>query len=212
MGLTKRKDGWYVEFPVIDDRKVMTLARGTPGSKVKRWKTGTNNKTMAKQQEAIIKTDLMKGVIKSDQVQNAITFKKLSEKYLSAHEVKKQATYEWKISTIQKKLVPFFGNKIVTSITLPMIESFRELRRQDPGYLGSNLKPATINRNLALLKNIFSFAVRQGWIEKNPSPVSNLIKKIMCGIGSLNQTSLIVFNTIQPLIYKLSTFWPIKQA
>ena len=31
MGLTKRKDGWYVEFPVLDDGKVLTLARGTPG-------------------------------------------------------------------------------------------------------------------------------------------------------------------------------------
>ncbi len=168
MGLTKRKDGWYVEFPVLDDGKVLTLARGTPGSKVKRWKTGTNNRTVAKQQEAMIKTDLMKGMIKSDQVQGAITFKKLSEQYLSTHVVKNQATYKWKISTIQKKLVPFLGNKIVSSITLSMIENFRELRRQDHGYLGTNLKPATINRNLALLKNIFNFAVRQGWIEKNP--------------------------------------------
>jgi len=168
MGLTKKKDGLYVEFPVLDDGKVLTLARGTPGSKVKRWKTGTNNRTVAKQQEAMIKTDLMKGVIKSDQVQGAITFKKLSEQYLSTHVVKNQATYKWKISTIQKKLVPFLGNKIVSSITLPMIENFRELRRRDHGYLGTNLKPATINRNLALLKNIFSFAIRRAWIEKNP--------------------------------------------
>ncbi len=48
MGLTKRKDGWYVEFPVLDDGKVLTLARGTPGSKIKRWKVGANNKTVAK--------------------------------------------------------------------------------------------------------------------------------------------------------------------
>ena len=58
MGLTKRKDGWYVEFPVVDDGKVLQLASGTPGAKMKRWKTGSDNKTMAKQQEAMIKTDL----------------------------------------------------------------------------------------------------------------------------------------------------------
>ena len=107
MGLTKRKDGYYVEFPILDDGKVLTLARGTPGSKVKRWKTGTNNKTMANDQETMIKNDLMKGVIKSEQVQNAMTFKQLSEQYLSTHEVKSQATYEWKISTIQKNLSHF---------------------------------------------------------------------------------------------------------
>jgi hypothetical protein len=30
MGLTKRKDSWYVEFPVIDDGKALQLARGYP--------------------------------------------------------------------------------------------------------------------------------------------------------------------------------------
>ena len=64
MGLTKRKDGWYVEFPVVDDGKVFQLARGIPCSKLKRWKTLTTNKTVAKQQEAMIKTDLMMGRMK----------------------------------------------------------------------------------------------------------------------------------------------------
>lgn len=54
MGLTKRKDGWYVEFPVIDDGKVLALARGRPDAKLKRWKTNTTNRTMGKQQEALI--------------------------------------------------------------------------------------------------------------------------------------------------------------
>ncbi len=67
MGLTKRKDGYYVEFPVMDDGKALTLARGTPGAKIKRWKVGSNNRTQAKQQEAMIKTDLMKGLMKSNQ-------------------------------------------------------------------------------------------------------------------------------------------------
>ncbi|MDH5698699.1 MAG: hypothetical protein OEZ41_01905 [Nitrospirota bacterium] len=50
-----------MEFSDVDDGKVLQLARGAPGAKVKRWKTGTANKTLAKQQEAMIKTDLMKG-------------------------------------------------------------------------------------------------------------------------------------------------------
>ena len=66
MGLTKRKEGYYVEFPVLDDGKTLTLARGHPGAKLKRWKVGNLNRTMAKQQETLIKTELMKGLIKSD--------------------------------------------------------------------------------------------------------------------------------------------------
>ena len=48
MGLTKRKDGWYVEFRVVDDGKVLQLARGTPGAKWKRWKVGATSKEVAK--------------------------------------------------------------------------------------------------------------------------------------------------------------------
>ena len=92
MGLTKRKDGWYVEFPVIDDGKVLTLARGTPGSKLKRWKTLTPNKTMAKQQEAMIKTGLMKGEMKSAKCQNLFSFKELAKFYLSHPTVQRQRT------------------------------------------------------------------------------------------------------------------------
>jgi len=69
MGLTKRKDRWYVEFPVLDDGKTLTLAGGTPGAKIKRWKTGMPNRAIAKQQEALFKTDLMTGLVKSERVQ-----------------------------------------------------------------------------------------------------------------------------------------------
>jgi hypothetical protein len=93
MGLTKRKDGWYVEFPVIDDGKVLTLARGTPGSNLKRWKTLTPNKTMATQQEAMIKTDLMKGRVKSERESSYMTFQSLARIYHSTQTVQKHKTY-----------------------------------------------------------------------------------------------------------------------
>ncbi len=65
MGLTKRKDSYYVEFRVLDDGKTLRLATNVAGARLKRWKVGSLNKTTAKQQEAIIKTDLMKGIVQS---------------------------------------------------------------------------------------------------------------------------------------------------
>lgn len=58
MGLTRRKDSYYVEFRVLDNGKVLTLASGIQGVKLKRWKVGCTNKTTVKQHEAIIKTKL----------------------------------------------------------------------------------------------------------------------------------------------------------
>jgi integrase len=43
-----------------------------------------------------------------------------------------------------------------------MIEQYREERRTD------GLTVATLNRHVALLKHVFSFAVQEDWLEKNP--------------------------------------------
>ena len=126
MGLTKRKDSWYVEFPVIDDGNVLQLARGRPGAKLKRWKTLTTNKTLAKQQEAIIKTDLMKGNMKSERDVGHMTFRALAKMYLESPIVPKQGTYKWKKEIIEHRLVPKFGKKLLDQITPLMIERYRE--------------------------------------------------------------------------------------
>jgi len=52
MGLTKRKDGYYVEFRVLDDGKTLSLASGIHGARLMRWKVGCANKTIALQQAA----------------------------------------------------------------------------------------------------------------------------------------------------------------
>jgi integrase len=49
-----------------------------------------------------------------------------------------------------------------------MIEEYRANRRMENGLLGTTFKIATINRDLALLKHLFNFAIRDGCLEKNP--------------------------------------------
>src|SRR2546427_1429752 len=125
MGLTRRKDGYYVEFRVLDDGKTLTLARGVVGAKLKRWKTGTLNKTVAKQQEALIKTDLMKGIVKSGQVQGPLTFKALTDAYLDLSRVKQQANYERKKIWVERRFLPAFGSgRLITAITPEDIEVY----------------------------------------------------------------------------------------
>ena len=87
MGLTKRKDSYYVEFRVIDDGEKLALARGR-GGKLKRWKVGSMNRTLAKQQETIIKTDLLRGMAKPKPITDSMTFQKWAEEYLSLEEIK----------------------------------------------------------------------------------------------------------------------------
>ena len=161
-------DSYYVEFHVVDDGKHLSLARGLAGAKLKRWKVSSTNRTIAKQQEALIKTELMKGLIKSEHLQGPLLFKTLAEAYLTAPEIQRQALYDWKVRMVRGRLLPLFGDKIITTITAGMIEEYRAKRRIEPGRHGTAVKIATINRDLALLKHMFSYALREGWLERNP--------------------------------------------
>ncbi len=169
MGLTKRNGKFYVEFRSVDDDGVLTLPpRGTKGAKIKRWCTGTNNKTETRRQEAKIKTDLMMGKIQSGPVHGPVTFNALEEAYLDFPAIKRQSSYKWKVSIVRGRFISLFGKKLLTAISSTLIDKFREERRKDQGYGGTTLKVATINRSLALLKHMFSYAIREEWLEKNP--------------------------------------------
>jgi len=166
MGLTKRKDSYYVEFPVLDDGKTLTLARGVPGAKLKRWKVGVTNRTVAKQQEALIKTDLMKGIVKSDQAVKCPTFAEWGELYLGLEQVKALNSYDDRVNAIRRQLIPFFGKKALNEIKAEDVEAYRAQRLRLDGR-----KPAmgTINNDHTILKAALSVAVKRGLIGSNPA-------------------------------------------
>ncbi len=85
MGLTKRKDSYYVEFPVIEDDGYLKLARGLPHARLKRWKVGCRNKEEARKQEGIIKTQLLEGMRIEPEIQApVVTFGEYAAKWLGA--------------------------------------------------------------------------------------------------------------------------------
>lgn len=144
MGLTRRRDSYYVEFPVLDDGKTLTLARGVPGAKLKRWKVGTLNRTIAKQQDALIKTELMKGTVRSERLPGPITFKAWAERYLEIPEIKALASYCNHVEKVNCWLVPYFGDKLLAEITLEEVEAYRAQRRLRNGKLPT---VATVNQD-----------------------------------------------------------------
>lgn len=171
MGLTKRKDSYYVEFRVYDDGKTLSLARHEHGTKLKRWKVNSLSKSLAKQQEAMIKTDLMKGLIKSSQTTAVTTFKMLSDAYLALPRIMEQANYARKKMWVEQRFLPLFGaNKPISEITAEIIESYYRQRRDEASL-------ATANRELAAIKHIFSWAcgtarkmpLSQPYLDKSPA-------------------------------------------
>src|SRR6185369_880569 len=74
---------YYVEFPVLGDGEILKLASGG-GGQLKRWKVGSLNKTVAKQQEAVLKTRLLTGQLISPSKEKAqsVTFRQWAHQYL----------------------------------------------------------------------------------------------------------------------------------
>ena len=164
MGLTKRKDGYYVEFRVLDDGKTLTLARGVAGAKLRRWKTYSTNKKVADGEASRIFQDLVNGRIKSEQQPGPMVFKELTKAYLADPKIQRQVIYERKRTWIEQRFLPALGEQMpVDAITPERIEAYLEGRRTQEAAV------ATVNRELAGLKHLFSWAVKRRYLDKNPT-------------------------------------------
>ena len=172
MGLTKRKDSYYVEFYVMDDGKRLSLASVAQGGKLKRWKVGSLNKTLAKQQEALLKTDLMKGAIKSDH-ERSLTFEEWANSYLALEEIQRLRSLKDRVNVVRLQLIPFFGKKHLTAITPEDVEAYRAQRKK---YNGQVPSLQTINNDHIILKHCLNVARRKRLLTTNPAslvPIPN---------------------------------------
>lgn len=64
--------------------------------------------------------------------------------------------YRW------KTLEPFFGDLILTEVTPALVERYRRRR------LKSGVRPATVNKEVGLLRHMLNMAVRWGYLGENP--------------------------------------------
>ena len=163
MGLTKRKDGYYVEFRVVDDDGVLRINRY---GKMKRWKAGVR-KDRAKDLEAQIKSDLMVGKVKSrEEMKKEIPFSQWGKEYLNLPEVKTLRSYRDRMGAVEKRFIPYFGDKLLTDIRKSDITIYRTDRRLINGNVPS---VQTINYDHAILKHVLSLAQEHGHITSNPA-------------------------------------------
>jgi integrase len=162
MGLTKRKDSYYVEFRVLDTGKALTLASGVPGAKLKRWKVGCTNKTTAKHHEALIKSKLLAGTMLSERVQvSSMTLGQWAHVYTTIEEVRAIRTYRERCQRIQRTLVPFFGaHTLLQDITVSQVEAFRQDRGKDHAL-------ATVNVDHNILKHMLKHAMKRDLLTRN---------------------------------------------
>lgn len=147
MGLYKRGMVWWMSF--------------TYQGQYYRKSTETGNRKLAQRIYDKVKGE----VVESrwfDRLQGEDkTFKEMMDKYEAEHVSQKRSARQYK--GYIKNLRSYFKDATISEITPSLINEYKVMRRKDS--VGS----ATVNRELAVLKNAFNKALREWeWVKENP--------------------------------------------
>jgi integrase len=153
---------YYVEFYVLDDGQRLSLTTRMPGAKLKRWKVGCDNKTIAHQQEAVIKTKLLAGALASEQARRSVmTLGQWAAEYKTIEEVMALRSYKERCQRIDQVIVPFFGvNRLLQDLTAKDVEAFRQER-------GKSRAVATVNVDHNIFKHMLKQAMKRDLVTRN---------------------------------------------
>jgi integrase len=146
MGLFKRGKVWWMSF----------MYRG---EQIRR-STETGDKKLAEQIYRKVMTEVVEG--KWFERLPERSFKEMMDKYESEHVSQKRSARQYR--GYIKNLRSFFNDEcLLSEITPSMINEYKMKRRKE------GVGPASINRELAVLKNAFNKALREwGWVRENP--------------------------------------------
>jgi site-specific recombinase XerD len=123
----------------------------------------TSDRKLAQAIEAKVRTEIVEGNYFEKLIGQNKTFKDMMDKFIKEHAPKVSSSMQRSYTTSLKHLIPFFGGSNLLSISPKMISRYKVLRGDE------GAKPASINRELAMLSKAFSLAVKEWeWLKDNP--------------------------------------------
>ena len=153
MGIYKRGEIYYVDF-YVDGKRV-------------RRKIG-KSKTLALKALESAKADVIRGKYQIPVKKNKVLFEEFAKIYLDhVKGYKKSARSD---GTSIRNMMPYFKGKKLEEIHPFAIETFKIKRRKE-------VKPASVNRELACLKHMYNMAIKWGYVKKNPVREVKLFKE-----------------------------------
>jgi len=156
MGIFQKGNNWYIDYYVKGRRK--------------RKKIGPSKK-LALQVLKDVQIKMAKGEYLGIYEEKKIPFNKYSEQYLAFSKANKaSSTYRRHDQNNIAHLVSFFKDRYIYEITPQMIEKYKVGRLE-------KVAPATVNRELASLKHMFTKAIEWGYVKENPAKRVKLLKE-----------------------------------
>jgi len=164
MGLVKRGNVWWMSFTYL-------------GTRIRR-STETSDKRLAERILAKVQTQIVEGEFFDKRAVQEHTFAEMMDKYLRERSVLKALKSSVRDHSALKHLMPVFGDKLLAEITPKNLAAYKTQRRLAPAA------PATINKELQLVRHAFNLAIREWeWCQNNPmhrislEPVRNQVDR-----------------------------------
>ena len=147
MGLVKRNKVWWMSV-MYQGRQV-------------RRSTGTSDKKLAQAILSKVRVRIVEGRFFDGLEEQQRTFAEMMERYLKEQSVLKAPKSYERDAQCLKHLLPFFGAYTLDQITPRRLAEYKALRRL-------TAKPATINKELGMVRHAFNVACREWeWCREN---------------------------------------------
>jgi len=147
---TKRGDSWCVSYYTDKGRRVRQVVKGAQDR---------GEAVLFLQRKA---AEVFDGKFNPSRKPQRLTFAEISEMFVEGYA--KRAKVSWRTDDYRlHKIKAFFEGVSVSEIDESKILEFREARLKD------GISRLTANREIALLKKMFSWAVEKGFLKENPA-------------------------------------------
>lgn len=128
------------------------------------------SKKVAEQIERDLKTKIVKGEYLGIYDERRVLFRDFIPRYLDYSKANKRPESASRDARSLKALAESFGDRYLSEITPELIEAHKERRLQA-------VAPASVNKELATLKHLYSLAMKWKYVSRNPVKEVKLLKE-----------------------------------
>jgi hypothetical protein len=128
------------------------------------------SKKVAEQIERDLKTKIVKGEYLGIYDEKRVLFRDFIPRYLAYSQANKRPESASRDARSLKAVAESFGDRYLSEITPEPIEAHKERRLE-------SVKPATVNKEFATLKHLYTLAMKWRYVNRNPVREVKLLKE-----------------------------------
>lgn len=161
MGVYKRGERWWLDYYLPNGQRVREpiTIKGIDPSRIDR--------RLALEALAIRKGEVAGGKFDLARTKKQVSFDKLVSVFIENHSKTNKRSWKRDV-TSTNALLKFFGGKKITEVTPWMVDRYKSRRLKQTSTRNTPITKATVNRELACLKKMLSYAVGENWLVSNP--------------------------------------------